>query len=289
MQEYECYLSYEKDGHYHLAQVLYTFTYAMEEKRYTLITGASTGIGRALVDECASRGMHLILVSLPNENLASVATKVKEQWKVEALYYETDLAHKASPQQLFDWCKEQQLAVNVLINNAGIGGGGAFEETTYKEDCLMVNVNVQAVMLLTKVFLPELKRHPRAYLMNVGSRAGFHPIPYKSLYAASKSFVYFFTRALREELIDTNVRVSTLCPGAVPTNENVKQRINSLGPKGKFITMESTVLARLAITKMLKGKAVIVPGWSIKVSLLLAKSLPTAIQQKLIARSLKSK
>ena len=126
--------------------------------------------------------MNLILVSLPFEGLSEVAVAIAEKHKVRTVYFETDLSELDSPKQVFNWTQVNKLDINILINNAGLAGASVFEESDLNYIDARIMVNIRAMVMLMRLFIPVLKTHTSSYIMNVGSLAGFFPIPYKSLY-----------------------------------------------------------------------------------------------------------
>ncbi|WP_430972483.1 SDR family NAD(P)-dependent oxidoreductase [Sunxiuqinia rutila] len=227
--------------------------------QYTLITGASTGLGKAFAQECAQRKMNLILSSLPNENLEDLTRQLRQDHGVEVFYKETDLTNRLAVEEFAQWATTN-FSVNTLINNAGIGGTQHFIDstTTYLDD--MIQLNIRAMTLLTRLLLPSLKQHKSAHILNVSSLAAFSPVPYKTIYPATKAFIHHFTRGLEAELQDTNVRVSVLNPGPIMTNSDVSKRIEVQSFYIKLSIMTPEEVARIAIKKMLRGKSVIIPG-----------------------------
>ena len=241
---------------------------------YALITGASRGIGRAMAHECAHRGIHLVLVALPGEGLDKVSNTIKHLYPVQIYTYETDLTCPRAPKQLYDWCVTQRLTINILINNAGIGQQGCFENLSITSKLSLMQLNMQVPVALVHLFLPMLKMYRASYILNVGSIAAFSPIPYKTLYSASKSFVLALSQALRYELKDTTVAVSCLCPGPTLTSEQVQRNTRSLGWRGTLLEMRAHQVATHAIRGMLQGKEIIVPGWKHKCLELFSRYMP---------------
>ncbi|MGQ8337166.1 SDR family NAD(P)-dependent oxidoreductase [Sunxiuqinia sp. A32] len=230
------------------------------KQQYTLITGASKGLGKELAIECAKRKMNLILVSLPDENLEQVANELKSSYPIQVSYYEADLADFKALQQLTSWVKEY-FTINMLINNAGVGGTQLFDKSslTYLDN--MIQLNIRAMTMLTRLLLPELKKREEAYILNVSSLAAFSPVPFKTIYPASKAFIHHFTRGLKAELVDTNVKISVLNPGPIKTNSDVTKRINGQTLYVKLSIMNAEQIAKIAIEKLLRGKSVIIPGF----------------------------
>lgn len=255
-----------------------------QEACYALLTGASHGIGNCLAEELASRNYNLILTALPESNLSAIAAEIKTTYNVEVHHFEIDLSEKSGPEKLYDWCKENNFKIGILINNAGIGHEGPFESTPFSFIDNMMQLNMNAVVHLTYLFLPDLKKCKDAYILNVGSLASFRPIPFKIVYTASKSFVFFFTRALREELLNSSIKVSVLCPGPVFTNDDVKRRTKSKGAIAQRMVMTPRKVARIAIENLFKGKAVIVPGSINKFLLFFEKLVPRNNKIKILGK-----
>jgi len=227
---------------------------------YTLITGASRGLGEAFAEECAARKMNLLLVSLPDENLSELCEKLKRTHRIKVHCKETDLTKREAVVDFANWATDN-FAINRLINNAGIGGTQVFidSETDYLDN--MIQLNIRAMTLLTRLILPELKKQATSNILNVSSLAAFSPVPYKTIYPATKAFVHHFTRGLEAELQDTSVHVSVLNPGPIMTNSDVTKRINGQSFYVKLSIMTPKEIAQIAIKKMLKGKSVIIPGF----------------------------
>ncbi len=216
----------------------------MDRLKYTLITGASSGIGKEMAWYCGSLGMNLILVSLPDESLCEVGLEIAEKHNIKVVYFETDLTKLDSPVEVFNWTQALDLDVDILINNAGVAGASVFETSDIQYIDSRILLNVRALVILSRLFLPVLKTHQKSYILNVGSLAGFFPIPYKSLYSSSKAFILYFSKSLQYELKGTGVNVSILCPNGVRTNPTTNARINSHGRIGKLTELSAGFVAR---------------------------------------------
>lgn len=256
----------------------------MENSTFTLVTGASSGIGKEIAWYCGSIGMNLILVSLPDERLDQVALEIAEKHSVKTVYFETDLTKLDSPEEIFNWTQTKGLDVNILINNAGVAGASVFEISDIEYIDMRIMLNIRALVMLSRLFLPVLKTHQNSYILNVGSLAGFFPIPYKCMYSASKAFVLFFSKALRHELKGTGVSVSVLCPNGVRTNIATNARINSHGRIGQLTELSARLVARKAVEGMLRHRLIIIPGKINYILLLLNRILPASIQQNILSR-----
>lgn len=235
----------------------------MSEKRdnFAVITGASQGIGRCLSEECAKLGINLVLVALPDSGLEDVAKELKSQHGIEAFQREMDLTEAGNPAKLHRWVEELGLSIRYLFNNAGTSYFSTFDLSTLQENERVIKLNVDTLTTMTGLFLPDLKKQEKSYLLNVASLAGFFPMPCKAVYAASKAFVLNFTRALRQELKGSSVSVSVLCPGGVYTSTATSEVIKSQGFYGRISSHPPAYVAKVAIQRMFQGRAVITPGW----------------------------
>lgn len=256
----------------------------MAEETYTLVTGASSGIGKAIAGYCGSLGMNLILVSLPGEGLENVAFELADKYKVRTHFYETDLTQNDSPEQVFRWTQECGMDVSILVNNAGVAGASVFETSELKYIDARIMLNIRATVMLTRLFIPVLRKHKESFILNVGSMAAFYPIPYKTLYSASKTFVLNFSRSVRCELQDTGVSVSILCPNGVRTNGHTHGRIDAHGKMGQWTELPAASVAKHGIDGMLNKKFMIIPGKINHVLYYLGRIIPSAIQVKMLHR-----
>jgi uncharacterized protein len=253
-------------------------------KIYTLITGSSSGIGKDMAKYCAGKGRNVLLVALPSSGLEEVNTHIKSTYKVDSDFFETDLSTPEGPEKVFEWVKNKSYEVDFLINNAGIAGTSVFEKSSLKYNDDRIMVNMRALVLLTHLFLPLLRKHKKAYILNVGSLSAFYSIPYKTLYAATKAFVVNFSRALKTELNDTGISISVVCPNGVRTNQGTQSRIDAHGLKGKLTSVSSAEVARISVEKTLKGKFLIIPGWVNTALLISGKCIPAFLEQKILLK-----
>lgn len=258
-----------------------------DKETYTLITGGSGGLGKALAEECAGRGMNLILVALPDKDLTLTSEYIKKKYKVKVWTYGVDLVQREAPEKIHAFCEQNGLTVDMLINNAGASGHAVFEKSSIDYNELRILLNVRALVLLTRLFIPSMKKLDSAYILNVGSIASFFSIPFKSVYSASKAFVLSFSKALRGELRDTSINVSILCPNAFKSNTQVDLSIKTHGTKGKIILLTPEKIAKTGIKKLLKGKKIIIPGSANKFLLWAGKILPETIKQRILYHEFK--
>lgn len=260
------------------------FSQQTGKEGYTLITGGSQGIGRAMAEECARRGLPLLLVALDNELLPQAAAHLRATYGVTVDTLGIDLTAEGAARQVYDWCRGKGYSVDHLVNNAGFGRGGLFENHDLQEYIAMMRLNNEALVSLTYHFLPMLRTRSQARILNMSSMEATLPLPYKTVYTGTKNFVYAFSLALREELKPTNISVSVLCPGPVLTNEDGLKRIEAQGMRSQLLLMRPEQVAPIAIRGMLDGKAVIIPGrlpwWLMK----MGKVFPTAPKMRILER-----
>jgi short-subunit dehydrogenase len=259
----------------------------MEQNQYySLVTGASCGLGKSFAIELAKRGKNLLLVSRPNEELANLCESIKTDYGVEARYYEVDLAILDELLTFTEWVN-RKFSINILINNAGIGGACNFESTSSKFIEEVISVNIRAVSLLTHQFLPKMRANGQCYILNVASMSVFSPIGYKSIYPASKSFIYHFSLGLAEELKNDKVSVSVVNPGPMRTNASVMARIESHGMFTKAGVVPTDIMAQVAINKMFKGKRSIIVGRINFLMYLFLSLLPIRIKLPMLTQAMK--
>ena len=227
---------------------------------FTLITGASSGIGLEMAKVCAERGMNVLLVSLPNEDLEGKATAISKKYKVNAEYHECDLTDSIHLNNLVKWVEEKGFIVNFLINNAGLGGTMPFDEMSEGYINKMIDLNIRATTHVMNKFIPMLKSNSPSRILNVSSIISDLVVPYKSIYGATKSYVKNMSLSLAYELRKKGVSVSVLLPGATPTNNVVKHQIEQGAFAARATVMSANEVARVAIDKTLKGKIIITTG-----------------------------
>lgn len=258
----------------------------MNTHKYTLITGASSGLGKEFSTQCAAMGMNIIMMALPGSNAPSLAENLKIEYGVDIQVFEFDLTDGILLLEKLRYITEH-FELNFLINNAGIGGTSSITESSLEAIDRILQVNVRSMVLITQTLLPGLLRQEKSHIMNISSMAAFTPIAYKTVYPASKAFISSFCLGLREELLDTSVSVSVVYPGPIMTNSGVSARIVEQGFKGKIGLLSTTEIARVALKNTLAGKAIIIPGLLNRINHRLMGLLPVATKLRIVSRAVK--
>lgn len=237
-----------------------------------LVTGASSGIGRDIAKYLASLGHELILVGRNKEKLESL----QKELKVKSTIVIVDLSDLTKVKELYILAKN--FDIDILVNNAGFGVFGEFSETDLNKELEMINTNITAVHLLTKLFLRDMKKKDNGYILNVASSAAFGPGPLMATYYATKAYVNNLTEAIHEELrrSNSNVHIASLCPGPVDTNFN-----NVAGVSFSVKPLSSEMVSKYAIDSLFKGKVVIVPGFLMKLTLFIRRFASRSLMRKI--------
>lgn len=188
------------------------------KKKTALITGASSGIGKAFAETLAQKGADVILVARSGEKLNSLAAALRKVRQVKAEVIVADLSDHAAPDRVHDAVRKLGVHVDILINNAGFGSYGPFHSLSMQQVGGMIMVNVHSLAGLTRLFLPGMREKQEGIIINVASTAAFQPTPFTAVYGASKAFVLSFSEALWGEYRSEGIRVLALCPGPTETD-----------------------------------------------------------------------
>lgn len=246
-----------------------------------LVTGASSGIGRELAKCFAADKSNLVLVARSTDALEKLAAELREQFKIQALVLTADLSKPESPQRIFDEAGRAGITVDVLVNNAGFGLQGMFNELPLARQMEILQVNQTALTALTGLFLPGMIQRNRGGILNVGSIAAFQPGPVMALYFASKAYVQSFTEALAAELSDTQIHVSVLCPGPTSTNFGKVARSGKVRRR-KLPGMTAEAVAKYGYEKFRQRRVVIIPGLGNKLSVFFVRFIPRGSLRRLV-------
>lgn len=238
-----------------------------------LITGASSGIGRDIAHYLSNLGYDLILVARDKEKLE----KVKKQCKTNVKVISLDLQVENNCYKLYDLTKNDD--IDILINGAGFGLFGMSYKTDLDRELEMIDLNIKAVHIITKLFLKDFMKKDSGYIMNIASSAGFLAGPRLNTYYATKNYVAKWTMGIYEELRheNSNVHICTLCPGPVNTNFN-----KVAGGTFTIKALSSEYTAKYAIDKMFKNKLIIIPGVSTKLGLFFNRFIPWKLSLRIV-------
>jgi short-subunit dehydrogenase len=225
-----------------------------------LITGASSGIGQALAQHFAQDGYHLVLAARGVAKMQALADALQKQFKVVVTVIGADLETNDGAAKLHAEIKARGIVLSALVNNAGYGGFGEFKDSVLAPELAMMQLNMNTVVVLTKLFMPDLLT-TRGKILNTASTAAFQPGPYMAVYYATKSFVLSFSEAIASELEDTGVTVTALCPGPTASGFQDKADLGSSAlVKGKKLPTSEAVAA-LGYRAMQRGQRVYIPGF----------------------------
>ncbi len=240
--------------------------------KWALVTGASSGIGAAVARELAGRGARLILSARRGERLEALATELGAKG-AETRVVVADLNDPAAPQQIFDATEGAGLAVDILVNNAGLGQYGAFHASPVEQELSQVRVNCEAVVRLSRLFVPRMMERRRGWVLIVASTASFQPLPYITTYAATKVFDRFFALGLAAEVARSGVKVTALCPG--PTESEFFEVARAGAFKRRVQRVDE--VARQGVEGLERGRRTVIPNWRGRFTSRLVRFLPTGL------------
>jgi short-subunit dehydrogenase len=253
-------------------------------KKYALITGASSGIGEALMHEFAHDGYNIIAVANDENMLTNTVEKHRPMHPdIEIHAIAKDLTMENAPQELYDELKTQNREIDLLVNDAGQAQLGDFATIPVERDIELIRLNIESLIRLTKLFLPDMIARKNGKILNLGSIAGFQPGPKLAVYHATKAFVVSFSEALAEELKDSGVTVTCLCPGPTETDFfNKADMQETRVVRNKHMTMMSAgEVAKAGHDALMKGDRVIIPGAMNKIMTFTRRVMPGTLQAKM--------
>jgi len=256
----------------------------MNSKMYTLITGASGGIGHDLALLAAANGKNLVLAARSVDKLEQLAENIRENYKVEVITVDVDLSDVTGVNALISFVEKQDIKIEALINNAGFGDFADFAKADLSKNLEMIRLNISALTQLSHFALQGMLKAGNGKIMNIASTAAFMPGPGMAVYYASKAFVLSFSEALTHELKGTGVTVTALCPGPTDTDFAStagfgKSLMNRIIP-----TASSMEVAKVGYKAMMKGKAVEIPGFTNKLIIMATRFSPRRLVSNIIYR-----
>lgn len=229
-------------------------------KETALITGCTSGIGLYLAHQFASHGHSLVLVAPDAGELMELANELAARHRISALWIDKDLEDPSSPQAIFDQLSRENVEIGILANNAGHGFHGKTWEIPIEKDLSIVKLNIEAVLRLTKLFLPPMIQRGHGKILNTASVAGFEAGPTLNVYHASKAFVLSYSEGLAVELEGTGVGVTALCPGPTDTDFFPKAELTNATAFQKGNLMAPQEVAEAGYNGLMDGDLIVIPG-----------------------------
>lgn len=246
-----------------------------------LITGASSGIGYEFANIFAEKGCNLILVARSEIKLQELKKYLEDQFTVSVFLILKDLTENNAAQEIYEITELNNLKVDYLVNNAGFGAYGNFITNDWYKERAMIDLNITVLTHLTKLYLPQLLESKNGKIINVASTAAFQPGPLMAVYYATKAYVLHFSEAIAEELKETNVTVTALCPGATESNfSSIANMEDSKLFKGQNLP-SSRKVAEYGYNAMMKGKTVAIQGFRNRLLAFMVRFAPRKLVAKL--------
>jgi hypothetical protein len=241
--------------------------------KWALVTGASAGIGAALARELSKHGAKLILTARRVDRIEALAGELRARG-AEVHIVAADLNDPAAPQKIFDATEGAGVCVDILINNAGLGQYGAFCASPMEQELSQVRVNCEAMVRLTRLFVPRMVERRSGWVLILASTASFQPVPYISTYAATKAFDRFFALGLAAEVARFGVKVTALCPG--PTESEFFD-VAHAGAFKRHGMQPAEDVARLAVAALARGRRTLIPTLNGRLTAFLVHFLPVRL------------
>ncbi len=228
---------------------------------FALVTGAASGLGRSILESLAKRKFNLVAVSRPGDNVETVVDSIARYHGVIGLGIELDLSVANCATVLKQQVEERGGQVVFLVNNVGAGGISEFQNSDHASNRLMMELNMKTTVEMCREFLPDMIARGEGHVMNVSSMAANFPMPFKSIYSASKAFVKSFSLGLRSEMKQFGVNVTVIQPGAMLTNKVVIDQLKHGSALSRVSAMTTKTVAEESVKRTLERKAVVIPGF----------------------------
>ena len=253
----------------------------MSSGGWAIVTGASSGIGKALAFEFAAGGFNVLLVSRNQAALAEVAAECSSKYHVSTEVVTANLSDSDSVDRLIAAILAKPVHYEVLVNNAGFGIHGDFASSDIEQELQLIQLQLTASLKLTKAVLPAMISKRSGRILNVASVYGYSPVPHQSVYSACKAFLLSFSTSLRNELEESGVTVTVFCPGITQTEFRSRAGISV---KNKDSGMTAADAARIAYRGTLEGKSVVIPGYANRLFVLVSRLVPGAFFAQVVKR-----
>lgn len=253
-------------------------------KSYTLVTGATGGLGRAFVKELAKNGTNLILVATKEDRLEVYKKELLDEFDIKIMTFKCDFSIKEDLEKLTQYIQDGGFTISTLVNNAGFICEGSNKAMSIEnlQKCIMVN-NI-GTTTLTKAFLDKHDKASHLDIVTISSLGANYPMPFMAVYSATKSYLKNYMLALRQEYKWDNVNISTILPGAIATSDDMKKAVEAQGLKGKLSLVAPEKIARMSLNAVKKNKAIVIPGWFNKLTNLASKITPQSLQIKVAGK-----
>ncbi len=258
------------------------------EKRTALITGASGGIGRELARTMAADGWNLVLVARNESKLQELAGELagseQDERRVSVRIASIDLAQEDAARRLVEFLSRENIEVDALVNNAGLGDLSPFVDSDWEKNRLMIRVNIEALTELTRLLVPSMISRGGGYILNIASVASFQPGPLMAVYYATKAYVLSLSEALSEELRSEGIGVTALCPGPTRSGFQETAGVEDVPVLNNRLMPSATSVARYGYRAMMRGRRVAIHGFLFRVLLVLSRVLPRIVVVRAVRR-----
>ena len=252
---------------------------------YAVITGASKGIGKEIAIELARRKYNLILVARSKDLLSELCSELSAKYGIICKSLPADLTTSEGIENTASFVSENADELSILVNNAGYGLWGRFDELSINDINALININVFLPVNLTYKLLPFLKKSNQSYILNIASTTAYQAVPKLAVYSACKTFMIQFSRALRYELSETNVSVTCVSPGTTETNFMKAAGMDSphIRKKADKVMMKASTVGKFAVKSMFAKKNEAIPGWINKLSVAMIPFVTKSMTEKIAA------
>ena len=247
-----------------------------------LVTGASTGIGFEFTKLLAADGYNLVLIARDEQKLREIAASLSTKFNVSVKIYPKNLSVTSDTEELVRRIREEVGPIEILVNNAGFGLSGAFVDTDLERELEMIQLNVVSLVIFTKLLAKEMAKRKSGKILNVASTAAFQPGPLMAIYYATKAFVLSFSEALAEELKESGITVTALCPGPTATQFSKRAELEKsrLFKGGIVPVLDPLTVAKIGYEGLTKGQRIVIPGLINKIGVFSVRVTP----RKLVAQ-----